>query len=259
MNRQASGLSQRQAGWLRCRLLVGFLLVACQSTLAGPPFRTDDPIPIGYRHAEFYLFSAGITDAGGLSGIGPAVEVNYGALPNTHLHLVLPLAFASPSGGPAQLGYGDTELGVKCRFVNQTESMPDVATFPIVEVPTGNASRGLGSGNVQIYLPLWLQKDFGQWTVYGGGGYWINHGEDNRNWTFSGILIQYNFAEDFYLGSELFHQTPSSADASANTGVHIGGGIPLAQGYQVIFSGDAGNGITSYKHFAWYLGLYHQL
>ena len=35
------------------------------------------------------------------------------------------------------------------------------------------------------------------------------------------------------------------------------GGIPIVKGYEILFSGDMGNGITSYKHFGYYLGLYH--
>ncbi len=252
----------RTSIFLSCRyfiLLLILLFSGIKETLAGPPFRTDDPVPIGFHHAEVYLFSAGVIDASGFSGICPAFEFNYGAFPNTHLHVVLPLAFSSPSGGPTQMGYGDTELGVKYRFVQQTDYLPDIATFPILEVPTGSSSRGLGNGGSQIYLPLWLQKDIGKWTVYGGAGYWINSGAGNEDWVFSGILIQYNFTDDFFLGTELFHQTPSSIYTKDNTGVHFGGGIPLMPGYQLIFSGDAGNGITSYKHFSYYIGLYHQI
>ncbi len=244
-----------------CRivLLLPFLLLANHDAgLAGPPFRTDDPIPIGYRHAELYLFSSAVTDASGLSGIGPAIEFNYGALPNVHLHLIMPLAVVKPKNEPLRAGYGDTEFGVKYRFFEQTDFLPDIATFPIVEVPTGNAAKGFGNGKPQLYLPLWLQKDIGNWTIYGGAGYWINPGEGNRNWDFSGILVQYNFSSDFFLGAELFHQTPSSNNAGDNTGIHVGGGIPLAQNTQILFSADAGNGITSYKHFSYYLGLYHQ-
>jgi hypothetical protein len=55
----------------------------------------------------------------------------------------------------------------------------------------------------QYFLPVWLQKDFGKWTTYGGGGYWINPGAGNKNWWFSGILLQYSFTETFYLILEL--------------------------------------------------------
>ncbi|HUI28764.1 MAG TPA: hypothetical protein VLX91_01015 [Candidatus Acidoferrales bacterium] len=237
-------------------LLAAFLLSAGK-IFAGPPFRTDDPVPVPYLHGELYLFSTGTLDARGTSGIGPAVEFNYGVFPNIQFHLVLPLSFNAPKGTAAQLGYGDTELGVKFRFVDQGEIIPDVATFPILELPTGSASRGLGNGKAQLYLPLWLQKDIGNWTIYGGAGYWINPGNGNRNWDFSGILVQYNFSDDFFLGAELFHQTPSSVYVSDNTGLHIGGGIPLVRNTQVLWSCDAGNGIAAYKHFSYYIGLYH--
>ena len=103
----------------------------------------------------------------------------------------------------------------------------------------------------------WLQKDIGKWTIYGGGGYWINPGTGNKNWEFSGILVQYNFTDTFFIGAELFHQTPSSIYSNDNTGLHLGCGIPLIKNYQILISSDLGNGITSYKHFSYYLGLYH--
>ncbi len=238
------------------KIIVALVLLTGKS-FAGPPFRTDDPIPVPHFHGELYLFSTGVFDASGTSGIGPAVEFNYGILPNTQFHLVLPLAFNAPKRTPSQIGYGDTEIGVKFRFVEQSEFVPDIATFPLVEVPTGDASRSLGNGKAQVYLPLWLQKDIGNWTIYGGGGYWINPGSGNKNWDFSGILVQYNFTDDFFLGMELFHQTPSSVYASDNTGLHVGGGIPLVKDTQILWSCDAGNGITAYKHFSYYVGLYH--
>jgi hypothetical protein len=239
-------------------LITLFLLDFPQAGMAGPPFKTDDPIPIGFRHGEFYLFTSAVADASGIGGIGPAFEFNYGALPDVHLHLVMPIAFSKQKNGPLHTGYGDTELGVKYRFVNQTDLLPDIATFPLVELPTGNEAKGLGNGKTQVYLPLWLQKDIGNWTIYGGAGYWINPGAGNRNWNFSGLLVQYNFASDFFLGAEIFHQTPSSNSTPQNTGIHVGGGIPVGLNSQLIFSADAGNGITSYKHFSYYVGIYHE-
>lgn len=237
-------------------LLVGLCLVNLR-IIAGPPFRTDDPIPVPFQHGELYLFSTAVFDGGGFSGVGPAIEFNYGILPNTQFHLVAPMAFSVPKGEVTHIGYGDTEVGIKFRFVAQSTYMPAIATFPLVEIPTGNASKNLGNGAIQIYLPIWLQKDIGKWTIYGGGGYWINHGIGDKNWEFAGLLVQYNFTDNFFLGAELFHQTPSSITVKDNTGLHVGGGIPLARNFQLLFSTDLGNGITAYKHFSYYLGLYH--
>ncbi len=237
--------------------LLIFVPVFTIKLLAGPPFRTDDPIPVPFHHGELYLFSTGIFDNSGADGVGPAVEFNYGVISQTQFHIVVPLAFSAPKNETSNLGYGDTEVGAKYRFVTQTDVIPDIGIFPLVEIPTGNASKNLGNGKAQFYLPLWLQKDVGQWTIYGGGGYWINPGSGNKNWEFSGILIQYNFTDSFFLGTELFHQSKSTIDSQSYTGLHFGGGVPLIKNYQILFSMDLGNGITSYKHFAYYLGLYH--
>ncbi len=89
------------------------------AAIAGPPFRTDDPEPVEYQHWEFYTFSSGTHVSGDTSGVGPAIEFNYGLIPNGQFHIVVPAAFDSPAGGPKQFGLGDTELGFKYRRSTQ--------------------------------------------------------------------------------------------------------------------------------------------
>ena len=68
---------------------------------------------------------------------------------------------------------------------------PQVAVFPLVNLPTGDEDRGLGAGHVLVFLPMWFQKSFGDWTIDGGGGYWINQGGvGDKNFWFSGLLLQ---------------------------------------------------------------------
>ncbi len=162
--------------------------VVVQVARAGPPFTTDDPEPVEYRHWEIYLASQLAHDSGAWSGTSPHVELNYGAIPNLQLHLIAPVAFNAPSQESRQLGYGDTELGIKYRFLQETARLPQVGVFPLIELPTGDAARDLGSGHTQVFFPMWLQKSSGPWTTYGGGGYWINPGAGNRNWWFVGWL-----------------------------------------------------------------------
>ena len=159
------------------------LLLASGAAIAGPPYRTDDPEPVDYQHWEVYGFSTATHIRGDTSGILPGVEVNYGAAPDLQLHLIAPLAFDKPADGGWQSGYGDTELGVKYRFIQEDEKgwRPMVGVFPLLELPTGNAERGLGTGHAHEFLPLWLQKCFGEWTTFGGGGYWIFPGGGNKN------------------------------------------------------------------------------
>ena len=38
-------------------LAVGLTLISAARTFGGPPFMTDDPEPVEYKHSEFYIFS----------------------------------------------------------------------------------------------------------------------------------------------------------------------------------------------------------
>ena len=94
--------------------------------LAGPPFLTDDPEPVDYHHWEFYLFSNldknnVVDEEPNLNA--PAIEFNYGALPNLQLHLIVPYAWSLPSAAPADNGLGDIETGVKYRFIQETKNV----------------------------------------------------------------------------------------------------------------------------------------
>lgn len=235
---------------------IATLLTPWTSAFAGPPFRTDDPEPVGYRHGEVYLFTAGTRDEEGVSGVGPAVEFNYGILPDTMFHVIIPAAFNSPRGSASHFGYGDTELGIKYRFIHQTDVLPDVGTFPLMEIPSGDPERGLGNGKMQYFLPLWVQKDFGRWTAYGGGGYWINPGEGNRNWWFSGVLFQYSITEELYLGGEIFHETAATIGGIDSTGFNVGGSLPLPGSFQILFSAGSGLQHASTNRLSYYIAIY---
>jgi len=134
---------------------------------AGPPFVTDDPEPVGYRHWEIDVASQMLKDKDGISGTAPHFEINYGLLPDVDLHTIIPLSYVSPNEGSTNYGFGDIELGIKCRFVQESDWLPMVGTFPLVDLPTGNHGRGLGNGKVKVFIPIWLQKSWAPWTTYG--------------------------------------------------------------------------------------------
>jgi len=91
----------RGGRWL---LLFLFVLVECGITVApafaGPPFRTDDPQPVDFRHWEAYFFSTLDKTRDGRATQFPALEFNWGAFPNVQLHLIVPVASFRPPGGP---------------------------------------------------------------------------------------------------------------------------------------------------------------
>jgi hypothetical protein len=226
-------------------------LVFATRASAGPPYTTDDPEPVEYRHWELYLASQDFHDREGWSGTAPHVEVNYGVVPDVQLHVVAPLSYVVPDVGVAHVGYGDTELGVKLRFVHEGKWTPQIGTFPMFEAPTGSHARGLGNGSAQLFVPLWLQKSFGEWTTYGGGGAWFDLGSGRDRWWYFGWQAQRRLSEALTIGAELFHLTPRSSGTDADTRFNVGAVIDFGDTHHLLLS--AGRSIVGSNLFQGYV------
>jgi hypothetical protein len=188
---------------------------------AGPPFLTDDPEPVELGHWELYLASQWSIADHAATGSAPHVEVNYGALPQLQLHVIVPATLAWASGGPVRYGLGDIELGAKFRFVKEGHWRPQIGMFPLVLPPTGSAARGLGAGETQVLLPIWIQKSFGDWTTYGGGGVHLASGDND---VVAGWLVQRHILEKLTLGMEAYVTIPRNGgptETQLNLGVVI--------------------------------------
>jgi hypothetical protein len=210
--------------------------------VAGPPYVTDDPEPVDYQHFEINTAAQGTYSSHGRSGALPGMDINYGLAPDVQFHVGLAAPFEKNDGQPLHYGYGDTEIGVKYRFVHEDDEgwRPQVAFYPNLELPTGDSERGLGSGYARAFLPLWLQKSFGAWTVDGGGGYWLNRHADNRNYWMAGFLVQRRITEDLSLGGEVFEQGKDSVDNRATGGFNLGGTYDIDEMNHILLSAGRG-------------------
>jgi hypothetical protein len=254
-----------------CVIALLMILFGRVAAWAGPPFQTDDPEPIDYKNYEFYTF--GSTDGTGVETdtVGPAAEFNWGALPNVHLHIILPLGAIFPSNnskflpagvGPSAVGLGDIETGIKYRFVQETKSRPQIGTFVMFELPAGSAEKGLGVGSTWYKVPLWAQKSWGPWTSYGGGGETLfshaAHIIGYQNYPFAGWLVQRDIGKKWTLGTEVFYHGAEGL-ATPQTGSAIlldfGGYYKIRDpGFQVLFA--YGHSIVGQAENYAYLGLY---
>ncbi len=254
----------------RPRWTIAALLVTMTASLpahAGPPFQTDDPEPVDLGHYEFYVFSGSDGTPVETDSTGPAFEFNWGALPNTQLHIVAGFGGIFPSNdsaylpsgaGPSAYGLLDTEVGVKYRFVSQTSSRPEIGMFPMIELPTGSYARGLGVGKAWYKLPVWIQKDFGPWTTYGGGGYQVVSQTDYKDFAYAGWLLQRDIGNRWTLGGELFHHGPegiAAAQTRSATMFDFGGYYYFRKpAFQLLFA--LGHSVLGQSESYGYLGLY---
>lgn len=250
-------LRHRAGETWRSRVLVATFAVAVLTlstpAMAGPPYVTDDPEPTEPGHWEIYGFVSGAHVRGATDGDG-GLDIDYGAAPDLQLTLGLPVAYEKSVG--SHMGMGDIEAAAKYRFLHQAagSALPDVAFFPTVSIPT--ASHRVGSGHWNLILPLWAQKDFGAWSVFGGGSYAFNPGAGNRDYWRSGVAVEREITERLSLGGEIYHHTADAMGARPFTGLNLGVTYQLKPHWSLAASGGPGLQNTDEGgRYAFYLAL----
>ena len=233
-------------------LTVLFCSIYIQLINAGPPFFTDDPQPVDFKHWEFYISSINTFQPDNWSGTSPHIEVNYGLIPNLQVHVILPLNYNYSPHQVADFGYGNTEFGVKYCFIHETGNMPQIGVFPIIEIPTIKNPE-FSSGKTQISIPVWAQKSWGKLTSYGGFGYCINPGIGNKNWIFAGWEIQYDFSPRLMLGGELYYHSADVTGSKSVTAFNIGGSVNFTPKFHLLYS--LGHSLINNNFTSSYVGL----
>jgi hypothetical protein len=186
---------------------------------AGPPYLTDDPVTTDFRHWEIYNFASFDGRGSDFDGEG-GFDLNYGAGKNLQLTATVPLAFSHSVESGWRAGTGDLELAAKYRFINDDKSGWQASIFPRVILPT--STNGLGGRRVRLLLPLWVQKDIGKTSVFGGAEYEINPGSGNRNFVHAGIAVAHDVSEKLQLGAELSTQSAEVRGGKASTNLDLG-------------------------------------
>ncbi len=202
----------RGAGFVLMLLLL-LLTPAAKVHAQGPPYQTDDPVPVDLHHYEFYIFGAMDGTPVALGSAGPAFEFNWGAIPRVQIHAILPWgasaplnhpAYAPAGQGPVTFGLTDMELGAKVAWIKESKYVPQIGSFTMFEMPSGSYDKGLGIGKVWYKLPVWMQKNSGKWLFDGGAGYEVVPQTGYRNFAYGGFLVKRELSERLELGAEIF-------------------------------------------------------
>jgi len=260
-------MSKRLASQSAGMILLLLVFTLRLSAQAGPPFQTDDPTPIELGHYEAYIFGAVDGTPAEYDPIVPAFEFNWGAIPNVQLHAILPFTAVLPSNDPVYspagegskaYGLSDMELGVKYGFIKQTKHRPQIGSFTMFELPTGNSTRGLGLGRVSYKLPIWVEKEIGPWSLCGGLGYAVVPQTSYRNYLYGGFLVKRAINKKLELSTEIFshgRQSLASAQAKSATMIDAGGYYHFdSPGLQLLFA--YGHSVAGQTESYGYLGIY---
>jgi hypothetical protein len=222
---------------LRRRLLAlcGAAWLAAGAARAGPPYVTDDPQPTDPGHWEIYDFADGVHTPGATVGEA-GLDLNYGAAKDIQLTLVLPASFVA--GETFDVGGGDIEAATKFKLLHQDGFGLDLAFFPRVFIPTSGGQ--FGSERVNLLLPVWAEKDFGKWQVFGGGGYQVNPGPGQRGFWTGGLVVARDVTDHLNLGAEIYAQSASAVDARPFAGVNFGAAWRLTRHWSLLAASGPG-------------------
>ena len=161
------------------------------------------------------------------------------------------------ASGSEKLGLADHRLtGVRSSGRSNPVTTSPSTRCSVPTCPGGDEAAGLGAGHVRAFLPIWLQKTFGDWKTYGGGGFWINDAiatKDQDYWFF-GWAVERKITDKLRLGGEIFHQTADKIGGRDSTGLNVGVLYDLNEHNHLLFS--AGRGIqnaSETNRFSWYI------
>jgi hypothetical protein len=186
----------------------------------------------------------------GMSGAA-GVDLNYGGAPDLQLTMVLPMEFDRPAAGPSVAGFGNVELAAKYRILHQDAFGWDVAVFPRVFLPS--ASPLVGDRHASFLLPVWVEKDFGKWSTFGGGGCALNNGGDSRDYCLMGWVLTREFTPVLHIGAEIYHQTADTRGRRATTGIDVGGTYDLSDNYHLMATFGPGiQNAAETNRYSWY-------
>ena len=126
-------------------------------------------------------------------------------------------------------------------------------------LPHGRTGRwdsniGLGNGKTRWRLPVWLKKNWGDWTTYGGAGYMINRATGQKNYPFAGWLLQKDPNEMLTLGGEVFARSKDTEDGQSTSIWNFIGYYQFTLNSNLLFF--AGHNIGGESHTVAYLGLW---
>jgi hypothetical protein len=231
-------------------LLLCALLAFGTPALAGPPFITDDPEPVGLHHWEVNTAAAGSWRESAYSIGLPSIDINYGPTADLQLH-ALPLYSIGRGDGTTVRGVDDTEIGFKYRFFDHR--MPDgsslmLGIYPMYRLATGAHRLGSDRGTHGVLLPIWAEYEGSEWTTYGGAGCRINHAPGGKDSIFTGMTVLRKIHEGLQLGGEVFHETATAKDAGGSRGFNLGGIVALTRATNLLWSvgrtsGDGGSNL----------------
>jgi len=199
----------------------------------GPPMITDDPGTPGNRRWEINLGFIEESRNGETNLQTPDFDFNYGAGDRVQLNFEIPIVVRS--AGATESGLGNSKVGVKWRFLGETQSGLAVSTYPhvVFNNPTSSVRRGLADDGWQVFLPIEASQRLGKFQLNAEAGYNIQQRLANEIWL--GLVAGYDATKRVQLLGEL-HSIGTRRFSEHESVFDLGGRVKLTSLYTFLFT-----------------------
>jgi len=231
----------------------------------GPPLLTDDPGTPGNRNWEINFSSTQFWSSTERVLQSPLLDVNYGLGDRIQLKYEVPYLFNSDSGAPFKGGLGNSLLGVKWRFYEQSsEKGWHISTYPQLELnnPTNSDIRQIVNKGPRFLLPIEVAKIFGPVEVNFEGGYWFakhTYGNQSPRERILGLAFGHQFNRRFEGLCEFYDDV--QFDGGRSSTFDVGARYEFRKGLLLLLMAGKGLGRAGEERvsFIGYLGLQVQI
>ena len=187
----------------------------------GPPLITDDPDTPGPGYWEINLSSLLEKSSSERRLEAPFADINYGVGKRIQLKFEIPWLNVRQNGNRNQSGPGNSNFGVKWRFLGQEGKRIAWSIYPQLEVNTKHsvAERGLVDEGRQFLFPTEVTLEMGRFEFNGEvGRNFVQKGESG--WIY-GLATEVEFHPHFELLGEVHGER--SGNGPADIIVNVGG------------------------------------
>jgi hypothetical protein len=191
--------------WMSYRIcIVVFLfLLTVGPASAGPPLLTDDPDTPGDKRWEInvaFILNKYQTES---TYEAPNLDLNYGVGDNIQIKYEVPWLILHEQGIGTQTGLGNSNFGVKWRFLDEEQYGVNMSTYPQFEFNslTSAVDSGLVEKGTSLLLPVEVSKKIGPVLINGEVVYTFEQYHEDE-WLY-GFFIGYDLRENLTILGEI--------------------------------------------------------
>lgn len=216
-----------------------FILAASLSVHAGPPLITDDPDTPGEGRWEINLPITREQSCDQRIFETPLLDINYGLGERTQVKFEVPWVVLDRRDNGTIDGLGNSEIGVKYRFLDEDRHGMSMSIYPQLEFnnPTSSDERGLVDEGVRLKLPVQMTRSVGSFDLYLEAGYEFVEADDDE-WLY-GVATGYPVNDQLELLAEVAGTAGHDFD-EAELVFNIGGKVAINDYLNLLLSAGRG-------------------